>query len=70
MTYTPKSLEWFKARLNKRVYRDSTGCECSNCAYVVKNGLVVGDEEHARHLADIDADFAAEGVFCNYRDEK
>ena len=69
--YKPKRKEWFMARIGKRIYRDQQGsCCCDHCADIVENGLVVHDEAHAYYLAVIDADFASEGIFSKYRDEK
>lgn len=70
--YIPKSKEWFMERIGKRIFRDMQGethC-CSTCRDAVENGLIVIDEEYAEYLACIDAEFASEGIFSNYRDKK
>jgi len=69
--YKPKSYEWFKARIGKRIYRDDQGCECDACVRVTKEGIIVTNlHNHAQYLADIDYEYAIEGTFSNYRDEK
>jgi len=68
--YIPKPKEWFIERIGKRVYRDDTGKCCLICDKIVRRGLIVLDKLHAEYLAMIDMDFGAEGIFCNYRDNK
>lgn len=68
--YKPKSIEWFKDRIGKKIYRDKLSCPCETCEVNGIHGLIVEDELHANYLSMIDADFAAEGTFCNYRDIK
>ena len=68
--YIPKTFQWFKERIGKRIYRNSQGECCNHCDETVCNGLIVHDESHADYLASIDSDFAAEGIFSNYRDIK
>ncbi len=72
MTYIPKTEEWFKARIGKRIYRDCQNPDhdetCPACKRNTEDGLVIRDAQHANYLAVIDADFAAEGVFSNYRE--
>ena len=70
MTYIPKTKEWFVERIGKTVFRDNVSNSCSACTDVEKNGIIVFNKQHARYLAMIDADFAAQGTFMNYRDEK
>lgn len=65
-----QTLEWFKERIGKRIFRDADGCDCSGCAKVVSDGLVVHNEFHADYLFTLQADFMAEGIKLNYRDEK
>jgi len=73
--YTPKTKEWFIERIGKKIFRDrqclrdEEDC-CATCRNVRENGLVIADEEHAKYLAMIDCDFAVEGIYSNYRDEK
>lgn len=69
MTYIPKSKKWFVKRIGKTIYRDDVGC-CKYCRDVVEHGLIVSNELHAGYLADIDAEYGAESVYCNYRDTK
>jgi len=69
-TYTPKTKEWFIERIGKTIYRDKVGCNCKDCNINFEKGLIVVDEQHAEYLADIDGDFATDGQFMNYRDEK
>ncbi|MFZ2151650.1 MAG: hypothetical protein WAV09_00905 [Minisyncoccia bacterium] len=70
-SYVPRSRAWFISRIGKgKIYRDSVGACCAHCDHVVSEGLTVGDEFHADYLACTDADFAYDGYFLNYRDEK
>lgn len=72
MTYTPKTKEWFKERIGKRIYRDCQNPDhdekCPTCKKVTESGIVVLDEQHADYLATVDSEFAAEGIYSNYRD--
>lgn len=65
-----QTLEWFKERIGKRIYRDADGCKCLSCARIVEEGLVIHSEEHAEYVYDNQNDFGAEGIKLNYRDEK
>ena len=69
MKYKPKTLRWFTNRIGKKIYRDHHKC-CGHCDEVVKNGLIVSDKQHAEYLYLNQNDFAAEGVYLNYRDKK
>lgn len=44
------SLKFFTNRIGKRIYRDKTTCNCGTCTRVWKEGIVVGDRDHARYL--------------------
>lgn len=68
--YKPKPLSFFLARIGKKVFRDDNDCPCKDCRNVAENGLLILDKFHAQCLADVDADFGAEGNELNYRDEK
>jgi len=68
--YIPKPASWFIERIGKRIYRGSQDRGCEHCKRVTEIGLIIRDESHAQYLADVDSDFAAEGVFSNYRDTK
>ena len=68
--YKPKTLEWFKERIGKRIYRDADGCDCESCDHVVEHGFEVANENHAYYLEAIDSDYASEGAYLNYRDTK
>jgi hypothetical protein len=63
-----KSIDWFKKRIGKRIYRDTLSPCCPDCDEVAKNGLVIFDEMHAESLFHTEIDFASEGIFCNYRE--
>lgn len=65
-----KTLQWFKNRIGKIVYRDDDGCDCATCVNVVNNGLKIHDENQAQYVFDTQNDWAAEGIMLNYRDEK
>jgi hypothetical protein len=69
MTYKPKTKEWFRSMIGKKVYRDDHKC-CAICERVFNNGMIVADRQHADYLAEIDSVFANEGIYLNYRDEK
>lgn len=49
---TKKSIDWFLERIQKRIYRDDSGCDCNVCKSVLRNGLIIHDEFHARYLYD------------------
>jgi hypothetical protein len=70
MSYKPKSYRWFLNRIGYKVYRDDDGCKCKSCKDVVEKGIEVFDRDHARYLSQIDCDFACDGTYLNYRDEK
>lgn len=59
--------QWFIDRIGKRVYRTNTGC-CIHCEKVYKDGLIIGDEEHADYLYIIESEFSAEGNLLRYFD--
>lgn len=63
-------LSFFISRIGKRIYRDEDTCKCPTCADVVENGLIVADEDHADYIFNIQNDFANDGDYLNYRDEK
>lgn len=70
MNYQPKTKEWFIERIGKTVFRDAKGKCCNRCDQINEQGLVISNEQHASYLALIDSDYAAEGIYLNYRDEK
>lgn len=49
-------LQWFKARIGKRVYRNSNGCDCPVCNATHRHGLVIEDDLQATYLRDCEAD--------------
>lgn len=51
---------WFKNRIGKRIYREPTKCKCKDCDDVVKNGIVIIDENHAEYLYEIHNDLRFE----------
>jgi hypothetical protein len=59
------TLQFFKDRIGKRIYRDDNGCECLECKNVVENGIIVQDKQKARYLYDVSCELGIE-----YRDEK
>ncbi len=63
-----KPLSFFLSRIGKRIYRDYGGCDCATCHEVVKNGLIIADEEHAEYVFATQNEFEACGVYLNYRD--
>ena len=64
-----QSLEWFKDRVGKRIFRDHHEC-CTDCTEVAENGLIISDEQQAEYLFDIQNEFGAEGFELNYRSKK
>jgi hypothetical protein len=62
--------DWFIKRVGKRVFRDDDGCSCQTCENVVKNGIVIMDEFHAKYMFDVQNDWMVEGTKLNYRDKK
>jgi len=67
MIHTEK---WFLSKVGKRIFRDEDTCQCRTCQEVVKNWLIVHNEQHARHLYDVQNDFWAEWINMNYRSKK
>jgi hypothetical protein len=62
--------DWFKARVNRRIFRDASGCPCHECADIVENGLIIRDLDHAEYLYCTQNEFANDGCMLNYRDYK
>ena len=60
-----KTLQWFKDRIGKRIYRDHNGCPCESCTRRNERGIVVAGEYHAKYLYDISCELMTE-----YRDLK
>ena len=45
------SLQWFKDRIGKVVYRNAeTSCKCKVCKRVYEKGLSISDDLHANYL--------------------
>lgn len=44
------TIDWFKERIGKRVYRKANTCNCGICEHVTNNGLIIADEQHAWYL--------------------
>jgi hypothetical protein len=61
---------WFRERIGKRIFRNDSGCHCSICEEVFKNGLIVTDTFRADYLYVCEADFAGEKVPLRYFDTK
>lgn len=62
--------QWFIDRIGKVVYRDSIGCNCDVCSFILKKGLKILGEEQCQYLWEIQNDLAQKGLYLNYRDEK
>ena len=45
-------LEWFISRVEKRVFRNESSCQCEVCRKVGEVGLVINDRLHAQYLYD------------------
>lgn len=69
---TLHSKNWFLERIGKRVWRDKNKppCGCNTCNEVEENGMIIGDELHADYMFHTQNEFANEGHYLNYRDEK
>lgn len=52
--------KWFKDRIGKRIYRRKTTCNCVCCQNIVKEGLIIRDEDHAEYLIDISTELGIE----------
>ena len=65
-----RDLQFFLDRVGKRIYRDDDGCPCADCKRIVENGVRIMTKLHARYLFDVQLEYAIEGVFLNYRDNK
>jgi len=63
-----QTLNWFKERIGKIIYRDRDDCKCGTCKDAVNNGIEISDDIHAEYLFDVQNDFANEGTLLNYRD--
>lgn len=47
------TLDWYKQRVGKRIYRiNKTGCECEVCTRVFNEGLILLDDDHCQYLFD------------------
>jgi hypothetical protein len=57
------SLQWFRDRIGKRIYRDTNNCHCDYCKDIYLNGIVVKNGLHAQYLFDIQND-----IGYNYSD--
>ena len=44
--------QWFLNRVGNTVYRSEVTCDCEHCNDVYKNGITIGDKEHADYLYD------------------
>lgn len=67
----PHKLSRFLTRVWKKVYRNAGSCPCATCREVEKNWLVIADEQHAKHLyqVQVDRDTDWEWILWNeYRD--
>jgi hypothetical protein len=49
---TIKDINWFLEKIGTRIFRDDDGCDCPVCKTVVRNGLIIHDELHAKYLYD------------------
>ena len=63
------TLQWFKNRIGRRIFRNDNKCPCNNCKVMTKEGLIVHDLYHAEGLFMIQNDYMAEGTKLNYRDK-
>lgn len=62
--------QWFINRIGKRIYRNDNKCPCRHCKKTLKNGLIVGNKQHAIYLYDCQNEYMAEKIKLNYRDKK
>ena len=57
------TLQWFKNRQRKTVYRKDVHCPCDTCKTITKEGLKIIDENHCEYLLNIQHELKIE-----YRD--
>lgn len=57
MKHTKKSLQWFKDRIGKKVFRTISFCKCEICKNVFEKGVVILDNDHAQYLFDCQNEF-------------
>jgi len=51
--------QWFIDCIGKRVWRNEH-CNCENCQYLMKNGVLILDKQHANYLYELEAE-------CGYK---
>ncbi len=54
------NIEWFTARIGKRIYRVKNVCPCTTCQMVIIHGLIIIDKNHAQYLFDIQNELGIE----------
>lgn len=47
------SLQWFRQRVKKRIYRDKVKCKCITCIENGDTGILITDIHHAEYLYTI-----------------
>lgn len=62
---TMHTKKWFISRIKKRVFRNKTSCNCHTCTRNWKEGLIIGNMQHAIYLYDCQCE-----MNINYRDKK
>lgn len=62
--------QWFYDRIGKRVFRSHNYCDCDTCKYILENGLLIKDDNHAYYLAMVEVDYTSEGHKLMYFDTK
>jgi nitrous oxidase accessory protein NosD len=70
MLYCPRSKEWFENRIGRKIYRNKIESDSDFVVSGNTDGFVVYNTIHAQRLSAIDAEYASEGIYLNYRDEK
>lgn len=65
-----KTKQWFIDRIGKTVFRDPSPFYSENEQEAFEHGIEISNMEQAIYMFDIQSDFAAEGVYLNYRDIK
>ena len=62
--------QWFRDRIEKKIFRNETTCTCAICKDVFENGLYVHDMFHADYIYECEYESNGEGFPLRYFDTK
>lgn len=62
--------KWFRDRIGTRLFRNSNGCPCAICSYILEMGVIVENQFHADYMCDNEGDYAADGLDLKYFETK